>query len=82
MLRNRKSFLDKLIIVKDELVSMKLHFRYHTYLYTKNISPVKGGCKYCHDRSAKSNGETANENKSRKDEKGRGRFNANNANKI
>jgi hypothetical protein len=59
MLRNRKSFLKKLIIVKDEFVSMKLHFRYHTYLYAKKGSTVKGECKYCQDRSVNSNGDTA-----------------------
>jgi hypothetical protein len=62
MLRNRKSFLNKLIIVKDEFVSMKLHFRYHTF-YTKKGGMFKSGCKYCHNVSANSNGETANENK-------------------
>jgi hypothetical protein len=38
---------------------MKLHFRYHTYLYAKKGSTVKGECKYCQDRSVNSNGDTA-----------------------
>jgi hypothetical protein len=62
MLKNRKSFLNKLIIAKDEFVSMKLHFRYHSYLYSK----IDDGCKYCQDRSINGNsGSVANE-----DEKG------------
>jgi hypothetical protein len=65
VLKNKKSFLNKFIIAKDEFVSMKLHFRYHTYLYFKKGGAVHGGCKYCQDRLVNSNAEAANENKSK-----------------
>lgn len=66
MLKNRKSLLNTFIIAKDEFVSMKLHFRYHTYLYSKKGGTVCDGCKYCQDRSINGNsGSMAN-----KDEKG------------
>jgi hypothetical protein len=59
MPKSRKSFLNNLIIAKDEFVSMKLHFRYHTYLYTKKGGTVyDGGCKYCNDRLVNVNGES------------------------
>ncbi len=35
MLKSKKSILNKFMIAKDELVSMRLHFRYHVYLYAK-----------------------------------------------
>jgi hypothetical protein len=57
MPKNRKSFLNKFIIAKDEFVSMKLHFRYHTYLYTKKGGTVYDGCKYCNGRLVNDNGE-------------------------
>jgi hypothetical protein len=43
---------------------MKLHFRYHTYLYTKKGGTVyDDGCKYCNDRLVNVNGEsTADKN--------------------
>jgi hypothetical protein len=68
--RNRKSSLNKFIIAKDEFVTMKLHFRYHTYLYTKRGGTVNGGCKYCQDRLVSNSVGTANENYSTKGEKG------------
>jgi hypothetical protein len=49
--------LNKFIIAKDEFVSMKLHFRYHTYLYTKKGGTVYDGCKYCNGRLVNDNGE-------------------------
>ena len=68
--RNRKSSLKKFMIAKDEFVTMKLHFRYHTYLYTKRGGTVNGRCKYCQDRLVSNSGGTANENYSTKGEKG------------
>jgi hypothetical protein len=63
MHKNRKSILNKFIIAKDEFVSMKLHFRYHTYLYTKKGGTVYDGCKYCNGRLVNDNGESrANKN--------------------
>jgi hypothetical protein len=63
MPKSMKSFLNNFIIAKDELVSMKLHFRYHTYLYTKKSSTVYDGCKYCNGRLVNDNGESrANKN--------------------
>jgi hypothetical protein len=63
MLKNRKSFLNKFITAKDEFVSMKLHFRYHTYLYTKKGGTAYDGCKYCQYRLVNINGESmANRN--------------------
>ena len=49
MFKNGKSFLNKFITAKEEFVSMKIHFRYHTYL-TKKGGTLHGGCKYCQDR--------------------------------
>jgi hypothetical protein len=49
MLKNKKSFLNKFIIAKNEFVSMKLHFRYHTYLYIKDGYNYEE-CRYCNDR--------------------------------
>jgi hypothetical protein len=69
VLRNKKLFLNKFIIAKDEFVSMKLHFRYHTYLYTKKGGTVYSGCRYCQDKLVNSNAEAANENKSGRSEK-------------
>ena len=48
---------------------MKLHFRYHTYLYAKKGGTVHDGCKYCQDRLVNSNAEAANENKSGRSKK-------------
>jgi hypothetical protein len=46
---------------------MKLHFRYHTYLYAKKGGTITGGCKYCQDRSVNGNGRVAaNENENEK----------------
>jgi hypothetical protein len=36
---------------------MRLHFRYHTYLYTKNGGTFYGKCKYCQDRLVNGNDE-------------------------
>ena len=59
------------MIAKDEFVTMKLHFRYHTYLYTKRGGgTVNGRCKYCQDRLVSNSGGTANENYSTKGEEG------------
>jgi hypothetical protein len=58
MPKNRKSFLNKFIIAKDEFVSMKIHFRYHTYLYAEKGGTVYDGCKYCNDRLVDVNGES------------------------
>jgi hypothetical protein len=63
MLSNKKSFLKKFIIAKNEFVSMKLHFRYHTYLYTKNGGTVYEGCKYCQDRLVNDNGKNGKNSK-------------------
>jgi hypothetical protein len=68
MLKNRKSFLNNFIIAKDEFVSMKLHFRYHTYLYAKKGGTVYDGCKYCNERLLNVNGESmANKNENEND---------------
>jgi len=60
---------------------MKLHFRYHTYLYTKKGDTVHDICKYCQDGLVNSsNAEATNENKSKRSENdGRSRelFNVN-----
>jgi hypothetical protein len=62
MLKNRKSFLNKFIIAKDDFVSMKLHFRYHTYLYAKKGGSVYDGeCKYCQERLMNVNSESENQ---------------------
>jgi hypothetical protein len=58
MPKNRKSFLNNFIIAKDEFVSMKLHFRYHVYLYAKKGGTVYDGCKYCNDRLVNVDGES------------------------
>ena len=65
MFKNKKSFLNKFIIAKDEFVSMKLHFRYHTYLYNKKGSIFDDGCKYCQDRLVNGNDRAANESESK-----------------
>ena len=75
MLKNKKSFINKFIISKNEFVSMKLHFRYHTYLSIKEGN-IYEECNYCKDRLENDNGKGANENKSGKSEKGGGHFNA------
>jgi hypothetical protein len=70
MPKNRKSFLNNFISAKDEFVSMKLHFRYHTYLYAKKGGTVFDGCKYCNDRFVDVNGESRaykNENDGERD---------------
>jgi hypothetical protein len=54
MLKNKKSFLNKFKIAKNEFVSMKLHFRYHTYLSNKEGNFED--CRYCNDRLEKDNG--------------------------
>lgn len=54
MLKSKKSILNKFIVAKDELVSMKLHFRYH---YINNVS-----CKYCQVRLTNGNLMTTDEN--------------------
>jgi hypothetical protein len=53
------------MIAKDEFVSMKLHFRYHTYLYTKKGGTIHDGCKYCQDRLVNGNGKEANKSESK-----------------
>ena len=50
MLKSKRSILNKFMIAKDELVSMKLHFRYHVYLYAKKDYTNNVECKYCQDR--------------------------------
>ena len=70
MLKSKKSILNKFMIGKDELVSMKLHFRYHVYLYAKKGGTVFNGCKYCNDRLVNVAGESRaykNENDGEKD---------------
>jgi hypothetical protein len=62
MLKSKRSILNKFIVAKDELVSMKLHFRYHVYLYTKKDYINNVGCKYCQDRLTNGNAMTADEN--------------------
>jgi hypothetical protein len=69
MFKNKKSLLSKFILAKDEFVSMKLHFRYHTYLYTKKGGTVQDGCKYCQDRLVNGTGKEASENKGERSEK-------------
>jgi hypothetical protein len=71
VLKNRRSFLNKFIIAKDEFVSMKLHFRYHTYLYNKKgVTIYDGGCKYCQDNLVNVNSESmANENEGERGKK-------------
>jgi hypothetical protein len=65
--RHRKSLLSNFMVAKDEFVSMKLHFRYHTYLYTKKGSGYDG-CKYCQNKPVKRNSESAT-NKNKKSER-------------
>ena len=72
MLKTKESFLNKFIIGKNEFVSMKLHFRYHTYLSIRE-GIIYEECRYCKDRLGNDNGKGTNENKSGK---GRGQFNA------
>ena len=60
MLNNKPSFVKKMIKAKNEFVSMKIHFRYHTYIYTKK-GTVYEGCKYCQDKLVNGNGKAANE---------------------
>ena len=62
MLKNKKSFINKFIIAKNEFVSMKLHFRYHTYLSIKEGN-IYEECNYCKDRLENDNGKGANETK-------------------
>jgi hypothetical protein len=50
------------MIAKDELVSMKLHFRYHVYLYTEKDYTNNLGCKYCQDRLTNGNAMLTDEN--------------------
>ncbi|HEX5979285.1 MAG TPA: hypothetical protein VFY68_18520 [Nitrososphaeraceae archaeon] len=50
MLKSKKSILNKFMIAKDELVSMRLHFRYHVYLYAKKDYINNVSCKYCQVR--------------------------------
>ena len=61
--KNRKSVVDEFISAMDEFLSMKIHFRYHTYLYTRKGGTVYGGgCKYCQNRLVNVNGDSmANE---------------------
>jgi biotin synthase-like enzyme len=75
MLKNKRSFINNFIIAKNEFVSMKLHFRYHTYLSIKEGN-IYEECRYCKDRFETDNGYVANENGSGKSEKGGGHFNA------
>jgi hypothetical protein len=63
MLKSKRSILNKFVVAKDELVSMKLHFRYHVYLYTKKDNINNAGCKYCQDRLTNGNAMTTDENK-------------------
>jgi hypothetical protein len=66
VLKNKKSLLSKFILAKDEFVSMKLHFRYHMYLYTEKGGTIYDGCIYCQGGLVNSNAEAANENKSKR----------------
>lgn len=50
MLKSKKSILNKFMIAKDELVSMRLHFRYHVYLYAKKDYINNVSCNYCQVR--------------------------------
>ena len=68
MLKSKKSILNKFIVAKDELVSMKLHFRYHVYLYAKKDYINNVNCKYCQDRLINGNSE-AMTNKDKKAER-------------
>jgi hypothetical protein len=65
MLNNKPSFVKKMIKAKNEFVSMKIHFRYHTYIYTKK-GTIYEGCKYCQDKLVNGNGKAANEKESEK----------------
>jgi hypothetical protein len=62
MLKSKRSILNKFMIAKDELVSMKLHFRYHVYLYAKKDYTNNVECKYCQDRLTNGNVMTTDEN--------------------
>lgn len=62
MLKSKKSILNKFIVAKDELVSMKLHFRYHVYLYAKKDYINNVDCKYCQVRLTNGNAMTTDEN--------------------
>ncbi len=62
MLKSKKSILNKFMIAKDELVSMRLHFRYHVYLYTKKDYINNVSCKYCQVRFTNGNVMTTDEN--------------------
>jgi hypothetical protein len=76
MPKNRRSFLNKFIIAKDEFVSMKLHFRYHTYLYVKKGGTVYDGCKYCQDRLVNVDGESTADKNENDGERGKKYSNA------
>ena len=62
MLKSKKSILNKFVVAKDELVSMKLHFRYHVYLYAKKDHINNVSCKYCQGRLTNGNVMTTDEN--------------------
>ena len=62
MLKSKKSILNKFVVAKDELVSMKLHFRYHVYLYAKKDYINNVSCKYCQVRFTNGNVMTTDEN--------------------
>lgn len=62
MLKSKKSILNKFMIAKDELVSMRLHFRYHVYLYAKKDYINNVSCKYCQVRFTNGNVMTTDEN--------------------
>ena len=65
MLISKKSILNKFVVAKDELVSMKLHFRYHEYLYAQKDYVNNVGCKYCQVRLKNGNAMTTDENQKR-----------------
>jgi biotin synthase-like enzyme len=67
MLKNKKSLLNKFTIAKNEFVSMKLHFRYHTYLSIKD-GDIYEECRYCKDRleNDKNSKIASNENENEK----------------
>lgn len=62
MLKSKKSILNKFIVAKDELVSMRLHFRYHVYLYAKKDYINYVSCKYCQARLTNGNVTCTDEN--------------------
>jgi hypothetical protein len=49
LLASGRSLLTVIIQIKNELVVMKLHFRYHNIIFCSNNRRLNKDCKYCQD---------------------------------